>query len=120
MIKRLVLTLALALASTAALAQWQQDGNRFTYRDTVYNRTITVAPDWLQISGQIREDIILYDSIGHFVRDWQNLGLGDPKEEGLAYRIIYRYLTEERGWIRFGRHTIRTLKEEEAYRNWTY
>jgi len=74
--------------------------------------TVIITPKNLIVHGTLVVDVVLYDSIGHPVREWEKLAL-QTRDEEIAYRIIYDYVTKKNGWVRIGNKDIPTLKKEE-------
>ena len=110
--KKFLSTLLFCIIAVTAFSQWRpHNPNGLVYTDTL-DRNIIVSPRWLQIDDIPWVTVILYDSIGHPIREFTNLGLRDDEEE-IAYRIIYNYIIKVNGWVRFGNIDIPTMKKQE-------
>lgn len=110
--KKLLLILCFFLCSISSIAQnWKPnnpDGLIYSNKDI----TLILTKNYFHIDGLIFVDVVLYDSLGHFIRDWKRLDL-DTKEEEIAYRIIYEHVTKENGWIRLNGKDIPTKRKED-------
>ena len=110
--KKYIFFALFCLVSTMAFAQWRPNNpSGLICRDTV-NRDIIILSNMLKVGSQNYSDVILYDSIGHFIREFKFLSLYDP-DEVLAYRIIYKFIVNVNGWVCFDGVYVPTLKKEE-------
>ena len=113
--RKLILSclLALSFLSTYGQGKWQPgDPGGLIYSDR--EMTVILSRKSLTIQGvyPLKVDIVLYDSIGHPVREWKNIYLNDTEEES-RYQIIYDFVTRENGWIRINKKDIPTKRREE-------
>lgn len=116
--KKLILTLAFLFTTGLVLAQWQPRGPSGLTYDTAGTH-ILVDQFWLDVQGRYTVDVILYDSIGHPVAGWQNLDLREP-EERYTYNRIWKHITQEKGWVRFGKIDVPTKRKEEEQFEYLY
>ena len=71
--------------------------------------TIISTPKNFMVSGIWVADVILCDSLGHQIRCFERLGL-NTREEEIAYKIIYKHITEVNGWVIVNKKDIPTLR----------
>ena len=109
--KILLLSICLFLQSALIAQNWTSiNPSRLVYSDK--DIKIILTKRCLHVDGLKTADITLYDSIGHFIREWKKLNLDDRNEE-IAYRIIYEHATKEKGWIRINKKDIPTKRKED-------
>lgn len=116
--KKLILTLAFLFTAGLALAQWQPHNPSGLVYDTAGTH-ILVDQFWLDVQGRYTIDVILYDSIGHLEAEWRNLDLREP-EERYTYNRIWKHIMYEKGWVRFGRLDIPTIRKENEKFEYLY
>lgn len=109
--KILLLCVCLFLGFTLSAQQWNPGNpSGLVYSDEDIHLVLTQR--YLHISGLNTADIILYDSLGHPIREWKKLSL-DTRDEEVAYRIIYEHVTKEKGWLRINKKDIPTKRKED-------
>lgn len=115
MIKRILLILVFSLSFYIGKSQtWKIDSTGvMTYKSQEIN--LRVTEDMIFISGIEKANIKLYDSIGHYIESWKDLEIKEISEEK-RYKIIYRFLRNENGWIRFEDIDVPTVKKEKEFR----
>lgn len=71
---------------------------------------LQVTENMFFVSGIEKTNILLYDSIGHYV---ESFNLEESKDKTEIYKAIYKFLRYSDGWIRVGKTDIPTLKRRD-------
>ena len=110
----ITLTFALALPIFAQSWHLNNPTGLFT---TIGSRQVILTPTYMSVTGLESIDVILYDSIGHFIQEYKYLNLESKnKDDQKAYRRIYDFIVKENGWTMIMGAYIQTLPKEYGER----
>lgn len=114
--KKLILGLIFVLGFitvTQGQSIWKPNNpNGLIYSD---NEVTVIITDRYITANPSKTDIVLYDSIGHFILEWKDTDLIYLSEIRVKY--LYDFITKEKGWIKIYRKDLPTIKMEGYLRD---